>query len=94
MVNDILWDFENQNAVSLISLDLSAAFNTVDHDVLLDVLSTRFGVSGHAYNWFSSYLRPRNCLVEIEGSRSSERTLNFLVPQGSCVGISAVFCLC
>ena len=86
LVNDILWDFENQKAVSLISLDLSAAFDTVDHEVLLDVLSTRFGVSGHAYNWFSSYLRPRNCLVEIEGSRSSERSLDFLVPQGSCGG--------
>ena len=84
LVNDILWDFENQNAVALIALDLSAAFDTVDHDVLLDVLSTRFGVLGNAYSWFSSYLRPRNCLVEIEGSRSSERSLDFLVLQGSC----------
>ena len=58
--------------------------NTVDHDVLLDVLSTRFGVSGNAYNWFSSYLRPRNCLIQIDGSRSSEMSLDFLVPQGSC----------
>ena len=56
LVNDILWDFENQNAVALVALDLSAAFNTVDHEVLLDVLSTRCGVSGSAYNWFSSYL--------------------------------------
>ena len=84
LVNDILWDFENQNAVALIALDLSAAFDTVDHDVLLDVLSPRFGVSGNAYNRFSSYLRSRNCLVEIEGSRSSERSLDFLVLQGSC----------
>ena len=86
LVNDILWDFENQNAVALIALDLSAAFGTVDHDVFLNVLSTRFGVLGNAYNWFISYLRPRNCLVEIEGSRSSERPLDFLVPQGSCGG--------
>ena len=86
LVNDILWDFENQNAVALIALDISAAFNTVDHDVLLDVLSNRFGVSGNAFNWFSSYLRPRNCLVEIEGSRSSERSLDFLVLHSSCGG--------
>ena len=86
LVNDILWDFENQNAVALIALDLSAAFNTVDHNVLWDVLSTRFGVSGNAYNWFSAYLRPRNCLVEIEGSRLSERSLDFSVLQGSCGG--------
>ena len=86
LVNDILWDFENQNAVALIALDLSAVFDTVDHDVLLDVLSYRCGVSGNAFNWFSSYLRPRNCLVEIEGSRSSERSLDFSVPQGSSGG--------
>ena len=84
LVNDIHWDFENQNAVALVALDLSAAFDTVDHDMLLDVLSTRFDVSGSAYNWLTSYLRPRNCLVEIEGSRSSERSLDFSVPQGSC----------
>ena len=60
------------------------AFNTVDHEELLDVLSTRFSVSGSAHNWFSSYLRPRSCLVEIESLRSSERSLEFLALQGSC----------
>ena len=63
LVNDILWDFENQNVVALVALDLSTALDTADHEVLLDVLSTRFGVSGSAHNWFSSYLRPRSYLV-------------------------------
>ena len=84
LVNDILWDFKNQIVVALVALDLSAAFDTVDDKVLLDVLTTRFGVSRGAYNWFSSYLRPRSCLVEIENLRSSERSLEFSVPQGSC----------
>ena len=84
LVNDILLDFENQNAVALVALDLSMAFDTVDHEVLLDVSSTRFGVSGSAYSWFSSYLRPRGCLVKIEGLMSSEKSLDFSVPQGSC----------
>ena len=83
LANDILWDFESQNVVALVALDLSAAFDTVDHEVLLDVLSTGLGVSGGTYNWFSSYLRPRNCLVEIEDSRSFERSLEFSVPQSS-----------
>ena len=86
LVSDILWDFENQNIVALVALDLSTAFDTVDHEVLLDVLITGFGVSGSAYNWFSSYLRPRSCLVEIENLRSSKRSLEFSVPQGSCGG--------
>ena len=86
LVSDIFWDFENLNVVALVALDLSAVFDTVDHEVLLDVLSTRFGVSGSAHNWFNSYLRPRSCLVEIEDSRSSERSLEFSVPQGSCGG--------
>ena len=72
--------------VASVALDLSAAFNTVDHEVLLDMLSTRFGISGSAYNWFNSYLRPRNCLVQIEDSMSSERSLELSVPQGSCGG--------
>ena len=38
LVNDILWDFENQNVVALVALDLSNALNTIDHDVLLDML--------------------------------------------------------
>ena len=72
--------------VSLVLLDFSTAFDTVDHDVLLDVLSTRFGISGSAHYWFNSYLRPKSCLVEIEDSRSSGRSLEFLVPQGRCRG--------
>ena len=86
LVNDILWDFENWNVVALVALDLSATFDTVDHEVLLDGLSTRFSVYGSAYNWFSSYLRPRNCLGEIENLRLSKRSLEFSVLQGSCGG--------
>ena len=87
LVNDILWDFKNQNVVALVALDLSAAFDTVDHEVFLDVLSTRLGISRSAYNWFSSYLRPRSCLVEIENSQSSKKSLDFSVLQGSCKGL-------
>ena len=72
--------------VVLVTLDLSTAFDTVDHEVFLDVLSTRSGISGSAHNWFNSYLRPRSCLVEIEDPRSSERSPEFSVSQGSCGG--------
>ena len=38
LTNDILWGFENQQASALIVMDLSAAFDTIDHNILIDVL--------------------------------------------------------
>ena len=46
--NDILWSMENKNITATIAIDLSAAFDTVHHDILLDVLNKRFGVSNKA----------------------------------------------
>ena len=69
----------------LVALDLSAAFNMVDHDILLSVLNKKFGVTGNVYNWFDTYLRPRGCKVNIKKSYSKERNLPYCVPQGGVV---------
>ena len=86
LVNDILWGMECQEISSMIACDLSTAFDTVDHLLLLDVLSNKFGVGGTALNWFDSYLHPRSLQVMIGKELSSERNLPFSVPQGSCTG--------
>ena len=70
-----------------IVMHLSAAFDTVDHDILLEVLSARFGVNGKALDWFETYLRPRYCQVDVQGKRSSVKKLDFSVVQGSCLGL-------
>ena len=86
LVNDILWGMECQEISSMIACDLSTTFDTVDHSLLLDVLSNKFGVGGTALNWFVSYVPPRSLQVMIGKELSSERNLPFSVPQGSCTG--------
>ena len=54
--NDILWAFEKQSITSLVAIDLSAAFDTVDHAILLNILNCKFGITDKALKWFDSYL--------------------------------------
>ena len=70
----------------LILLDLSAAFDTVDHPILLDRLTKVVGLQGKAHYWFRSYLSGRSQRVAIDGSMSMEFSLDCDVPQGSCLG--------
>ena len=77
---------ENQLVTAIVILDLSAAFDTVDHDLLVDVLEKRFGITGTARKWYESYLRPRSFRVEVGKERSQPRQLDYSVPQGSIQG--------
>ena len=58
LVNDILWSME-QRQMMVVLLDLSTAFNTVDHDILLSILNKQFGICGKALEWFNSYLQTK-----------------------------------
>ena len=69
----------------LVLLDLSAAFDTIDHGVLLSRLSS-IGVRGSALKWIRSYLSGRTQAVNINGSLSSFIELCYGVPQGSVLG--------
>ena len=66
-------------------LDLSAAFDTVNHSIATDILSS-LGVEGVALRWFASYLLDRNQAVQVKGQRSAQRPLATGVPQGSVLG--------
>ncbi|XP_068704548.1 uncharacterized protein [Montipora foliosa] len=84
--NDILQSVDAGNCVILIFLDMSAAFDTVVHDVLLDRLANRFGVRDVVLSWFSSYLTNRKQFVGINESSSCLVNLDVGVPQGSVLG--------
>ena len=84
--NDILWGMEAQSITLLVVLDLSAAFNTVDHEILLSILSNKYGIKSKALKWFDQYLRPRPFKVTVNCAYSKDRDLMVSVPQGSCVG--------
>ena len=79
-------NMENQKAMLLMLLDLSATFDTMDHRILLDHLQFDFGISGSALNWIESYLSNRTQQIYIDGVLSSNFNLQFGVPQGSCLG--------
>ena len=58
LVNDILWGMEKQKITAFTAIDLLAAFNTIDYDILLEVLQMKFSFTGQTLHWFDSYLRP------------------------------------
>ena len=84
--NDALRALDDGKCVMLVLLDLSAAFDTVDHGILLSRLSQCIGVQGSAYTWFESYLSSRSQFVQIRDTSSSDRQLTCGLPQGSVLG--------
>ena len=84
--DDFLRAIDDRNSVLLLMLDLSAAFDTVDHSILINRLKNRLGIDGMALNWFKSYLTQRKCRVVINGTQSQFTNLDCGVPQGSVLG--------
>ncbi len=79
-------EMDKDNSVLLVLFDLSAAFDTIDHEILLKRLSTRCGIEGTALNWFRSYLSNRTQTVIIGSNESTLEPLKYGVPQGSVLG--------
>lgn len=83
--NDILMSMDRGEASILVLLDLSAAFDTVDHTILLQRLKC-IGISGIVHQWFQSYLSDRCQNVKVGESSSRSLPLRQGVPQGSVLG--------
>ena len=83
--NDIIRALGDNKVVLLVLIDLSAAFDTVNHERLLSTLHA-IGITGKALAWFASYLQNRSQTITISGKQSRSQQLECGVPQGSVLG--------
>jgi hypothetical protein len=84
--NDILMAMDKGRVTALVLIDLSAAFDTIDHSILTHRLENWFGISGLALHWLSSYLTDRSQRVKLDDCLSPNVSIPFGVPQGSVLG--------
>ena len=77
---------DNKQLSVVVGLDLSAAFDTVQHDVLLNRLRNEFGVDDKVLSWFQTYLEDRTQFVKVGKYSSSVVKMASGVPQGSVLG--------
>ena len=85
LTEDIRKNIDNNLFTVGVFIDLQKAFDTVDHNILLEKLN-HYGVRGKANEWFRSYLNNRKQFVSISGQNSSLMEMKYGVPQGSVLG--------
>ncbi|CAC5412707.1 unnamed protein product [Mytilus coruscus] len=90
--HDIHAAFDKQSSVVLVLLEISAAFDVIDHRILLERLSFAYGITGCALEWIKSYLTDRHQRVVIGTTTSKKCHLTFGVPEGSVLG-PELYCL-
>ena len=86
LLSDILTALNAGDIAALALLDLSVAFDMVDHSILLCRLQRSFGLCGSVLTWFGSYLDSRRHHVSVHGEYSDISETKFGVPQGSVLG--------
>lgn len=92
VLNDIFLATDSGKSVLLVLLDLTAAFDTVHHEVLLHHLEYYVGITGPELSWFRSYLSDRMVCVQMSGYSSDFLHFPWGVPQGSILG-PLLFCI-
>jgi hypothetical protein len=86
ILDDLYRIIDDRRSAVVVGLDLSAAFDTIEHDILLERLKIMFGVKGTALRWIGTYLGEREQYVVAGGERSTRTRCIFGVPQGSVLG--------
>ena len=86
VTTDILLSLDNGNFSALVLLDQSAAFDVVNHNILVSRLKSRFGFGDTVLQWITSYLTTRKSKVVTKSILSAEASCSFGVPQGSLLG--------
>ena len=84
--DSVIRSIDERKGVILLLIDLSAAFDTNDHAILLNLLSNNIGVKDRCLSWFAAYLEHRQYTVLIAGEQSNPHKLTCGVPQGSVLG--------
>ncbi len=90
VTNDLLLSSDRGCISLLVLLDLSAAFDTIDHNILLNRLENFVGISGSALAWFKLYLSDRHQFVAVNEEVSYRSQVQYGVPQGSLLVTRAV----
>ena len=84
--DDILLMLDGRKGAALLHLDPSAAFDTIDHTILLETLRHEDGITGECLKWMECYLQERRQTVFMSGHHSQRTPLKCGVPQGSVLG--------
>ncbi len=94
VTNDLLMPSDEGLLSVLVLLDLSAAFDTIDHQIFFQRFDNLIGIKGTALKWFKSYLSNRSNFVYVNGDSSIYTKVSYGVPQGSVLGPIFSFCIC
>ena len=86
LIDDVLKGMEAQEVTAPVALDLNAAYDTVDHELLLVILRSHFGIYGIPLTWIKSYLDKRSFQVEVGSTLSEPIDVPYAVQQGSLLG--------